>query len=362
MDEMTTDVSALQWLLHDKEKINVLRKERSRQQWEADNDVCEQDRSRKREGFAPLQLVSELKQLMRLISNLVGDLATMLDHEQIDDHSLFYKELLKLYDFLEEYAEDWIEECGPMPMFPVYACLMIDKLMCGFVGAASTFANDSAIRERSLNAFHLEPYRKVASNHNKTFKAIKDCADNNPKWDTYPIFIQAMYRPAKKQQVEPGVAQPTAPPHIPVQQTTHITGGGAGANGDANGGTNGYAHVDPNNGGANGGANGYNNRNGNGQNNRGGNRRRTSGGSGLNKGPVDPKSKSYFHLFGGDMSFSALSPQEHGKYCGDFSTVRLSCPGGCGKEHSWYDCFGRDEKLDHEAHVEQNKAKVCFNK
>ena len=66
-------------------------------------------------------------------------------------------------------------------MFPVYACLMIDKLVCGSVGAASTFANDSAIRERSLGAFDLEPYCKLASIHNKTLKAIKDCVDNNTK-------------------------------------------------------------------------------------------------------------------------------------------------------------------------------------
>ena len=47
MSEMTTDVCALQWLLHGKEKMKTLRKERSRSQWEDNNDVKEGDRSRK---------------------------------------------------------------------------------------------------------------------------------------------------------------------------------------------------------------------------------------------------------------------------------------------------------------------------
>ena len=61
------------------------------------------------------------------------------------------------------------------------------------------------------------------------------------------------------------------------------------------------------------------------------------------------------------MSVPALSPQAHGKYWGDFSTVGLSFPGGCRKTYSWYDCFGHEEKLDQEAYVEQNKAKVHLN-
>ena len=65
-----------------------------------------------------------------------------------------------------------------MPLFPVYACLMIDRLMCGFVVAASTYTNDIAIRELSLGAFDLEPYHKIVSAHNKTLKSIRECVGN----------------------------------------------------------------------------------------------------------------------------------------------------------------------------------------
>ncbi len=69
-----------------------------------------------------------------------------------------------------------------MPMFPVYACLMVNRLMCGFVAAASTYTNDNTIRERSLGAFDLELYREVVNAHNETLKAIKDCVDNDTRW------------------------------------------------------------------------------------------------------------------------------------------------------------------------------------
>ena len=106
MTDVSTDVSALQWLSHGKKKSKALRKERSRSQWENNNGVIESDRSKKHDGFAPPQLIKKLVEPQRLITNLVGDLSAMFKHDSADTHSLFYKELLKLFDFLVEDAED----------------------------------------------------------------------------------------------------------------------------------------------------------------------------------------------------------------------------------------------------------------
>ena len=64
----------------------------------------------------------------------------------------------------------------------------------------------------------------------------------------------------------------------------------------------------------------------------------------------------------GNTSFAALCPEASEKFCASFSTVGLSCPGGCGKKHTWYDRFGHDLKSAQESYVEQHKDKVRFNK
>ncbi len=58
--------------------------------------------SKKHDGFAPPQLIKKLVEPMRLIANLVGDLSAIFKHDNPSDRSLFYKELLKLFDFLAE--------------------------------------------------------------------------------------------------------------------------------------------------------------------------------------------------------------------------------------------------------------------
>ena len=358
MTDVSTDVCALQWLPHGKERARALRKERSRSQWENNNDVNENDRSKKRDGFAPPQLIKKLVDPQRLIANLIGDLSAMFKHDSADTRSLFYKELLKLFDFLTTEAEDWIEEVGQMPLFPVYACLMIDKLMCGFVTAASSYTNDIAIREHSLGAFDLEPYRKAVSAYNKTLKSIRENVDNDAKWTNYPTFLEDMYRPShpqKKQKVDDNKGG---------HGNTNQGSSNAYNQGGGNGGSNGGNHQGAANGGSNGTANGGNQNAGNGGG-QGGTRRRAGshGGNGFNKGSsgsFDAKTKGCFVLVD-DKSFPALCPEVDKIVCADFATVGYSCP-GCDKKHTWYDKYGKDLKSAQEAYVEKHKDKVRFNK
>ena len=226
-----------------------------------------------------------------------------------------------------------------MPLFPVYACLMIDKLMCGFVTAASSYTNDIAIREHSLGAFDLEPYRKAVSAYNKTLKSIRENVDNDAKWTNYPTFLEDMYRPShpqKKQKVDDN----------------------KGGHGNTNQGSSNAYNQGGGNGGSNGTANGGNQNAGN-----GGGQVGTRRGNGFNKGPSgssDAKTKGCFVLVD-DKSFPALCPEVDKIVCADFATVGYSCP-GCDKKHTWYDKYGKDLKSAQEAYVEKHKDKVRFNK
>jgi hypothetical protein len=79
MQETTIEASALQFLTHGKEKLKTLCKERTMHQWEKNKQVQEEDQSRKHEGLAPAQLITELKQPMVLIANLLSVLTAWLN-------------------------------------------------------------------------------------------------------------------------------------------------------------------------------------------------------------------------------------------------------------------------------------------
>ena len=103
-----------------------------------------------------------------------------------------------------------------MSAFPVYTCFMVDKLMCGLIGEAGSFTNDNTICDRSLGALNLEPYRKTVSSHNMALESIKDCINQNGRWENYPLFLQGMYEYVKRQEVGSDLTQ------VPDPQLKHL--------------------------------------------------------------------------------------------------------------------------------------------
>ena len=85
-----------------------------------------------------------------------------------------------------------------MPAFPAYVCLALDKLLCSFVVAGGSFTNDTAVKDRAVGAFDLEPYRRASKAFTKTLEAFKECVDCNKGWDNYPPFLKDMYEGSNK--------------------------------------------------------------------------------------------------------------------------------------------------------------------
>ena len=79
------------------------------------------------------------------------------------DCPLFVNLMMPVFDWLEEHADNWIKEYGPMFSFGAYVCLKLNKLLCDLVVAGSTFTNDNATKDRAIGAFDLEPCYKAAA-------------------------------------------------------------------------------------------------------------------------------------------------------------------------------------------------------